>query len=379
MISLIYALGAGSLLFIAFLILTNPREVNIVANRWLALFIFGLFFLILGDPLFEFKIYNQFPNFLGYESLLTFTIAPALYLCVSHYTLPDKKFHKKDFLHFIPLMALMPFLISTILMSTKEKLIIINDSTEANVLESDFLSYFLITQMVVYTLLSFFKILNHQKNIRLFASDTSNISLNWLKNAILAIFLMLFMWLLEIRFYKFDQVHNVSGFVYFIGIYAIGYYAFRQEEIFPYKEKEIQEIKEIIEETPSSKVQRISHTELENIKIRISDFMENQKLYLDDSLNLPKFAEKVETSIHNLSYVLNEGFQENFFQFVNRYRVEEAKRLLTSERYQQLSMLGIAYESGFSSKTTFNTTFKKITGISPSEYISQAEQNTVTA
>jgi AraC-like DNA-binding protein len=71
---------------------------------------------------------------------------------------------------------------------------------------------------------------------------------------------------------------------------------------------------------------------------------------------------------HQLSYVINTGFNENFFRFINQYRVEKAKELLLLEEMNRLSILGIAFESGFNSKTSFNTTFKKFTGQTPSAF-----------
>jgi len=76
-------------------------------------------------------------------------------------------------------------------------------------------------------------------------------------------------------------------------------------------------------------------------------------------------------SVHDLSYLLNEGFGKNFFQFINSYRVAEAKRLMLSEKNRHLNLLGIAYSAGFNSKTTFNTAFKRETGMSPSMFVQQ--------
>jgi AraC-like DNA-binding protein len=70
-----------------------------------------------------------------------------------------------------------------------------------------------------------------------------------------------------------------------------------------------------------------------------------------------------------MSYLINSGFGENFFQFINKYRVERAKELLNIDKLSKYSILGIAFESGFNSKTTFNTTFKKFTNQTPSEYL----------
>jgi AraC-like DNA-binding protein len=66
---------------------------------------------------------------------------------------------------------------------------------------------------------------------------------------------------------------------------------------------------------------------------------------------------------------LNEkGFERNFYQLINGYRVEESKRLLVDEQLLHLNILAIGFEAGFNSKTTFNTTFKNQTGMSPLEY-----------
>lgn len=96
--------------------------------------------------------------------------------------------------------------------------------------------------------------------------------------------------------------------------------------------------------------------------------MEKEKPYLDSELNLLKLADKMEISSHQLSYVLNEGMGENFFYFINKYRVQKAEALLMDPENDHLNMLAIGYEAGFNSKTSFNTTFKKMTSYTPSEY-----------
>ena len=93
--------------------------------------------------------------------------------------------------------------------------------------------------------------------------------------------------------------------------------------------------------------------------------------HFKNEINLATIAEKLDISIHDTSYLINEVTGDNFYNFINKYRVEEAKELLTSDKSDKLNMLGIAFESGFNSKTTFNTSFKKVVGISPSEYAKQ--------
>ena len=97
--------------------------------------------------------------------------------------------------------------------------------------------------------------------------------------------------------------------------------------------------------------------------------MLTQKPYRNNELTLPMLAELLGISTNNLSQILNEGFGENFYKFINRYRIEESQRLLLDPSFMHFNILGIAFEAGFNSKATFNKTFKEIVGISPSEFL----------
>jgi AraC-like DNA-binding protein len=112
---------------------------------------------------------------------------------------------------------------------------------------------------------------------------------------------------------------------------------------------------------------------IEPFKDELIAFMEREKPYLDSELSLPKLAEQMNVSVHFLSQVINTSLNENFFQFINRYRIEESKKLLVCDSKAHYTIVQIAYDAGFNSKTTFNTTFKKLTGISPSEYQRQKQ------
>jgi AraC-like DNA-binding protein len=163
----------------------------------------------------------------------------------------------------------------------------------------------------------------------------------------------------------------------------LAYFSIKQKTIFAFKEKDIKEILEVIEyedykveakvnsndlEVVKEKPKRLSAEQVANLSAQLSSLMENGKLFLDNELNLPTVAEKLGISIHEASFLINETAKDNFYNFINKYRVEEAKKLLASSKMDELNILGIAYESGFNSKTTFNTTFKRVVGISPSQY-----------
>ncbi|HEX8576272.1 MAG TPA: helix-turn-helix domain-containing protein [Flavobacterium sp.] len=96
--------------------------------------------------------------------------------------------------------------------------------------------------------------------------------------------------------------------------------------------------------------------------------MKNNKPFLDCELTLVKLASMMDISIHQLSYLINTGFDENFYQFINRYRIEEANKLILDESMAHLNFQEIGFEVGFNSKSVFYATFKKYTGQTPSEY-----------
>ncbi len=90
--------------------------------------------------------------------------------------------------------------------------------------------------------------------------------------------------------------------------------------------------------------------------------MEPDKFYLNNELTLPAVAEQLGITIHDTSYLINQVTSNNFYHFVNRYRMEEAKKLLASAKANELNMIDIAFAAGFNSKKTFNTAFKKSMG-----------------
>ncbi|MEQ9466822.1 MAG: helix-turn-helix domain-containing protein [Ekhidna sp.] len=106
----------------------------------------------------------------------------------------------------------------------------------------------------------------------------------------------------------------------------------------------------------------------EQIKGRIDDLFEVDKIHLNDQLSLSMMASKLEVRNGELSDYLLQVEKTNFYDYVNTRRIEEFKSKLTNPKFQHLDMLGIAYESGFQSKATFNRAFKKHEKVTPREY-----------
>ena len=96
--------------------------------------------------------------------------------------------------------------------------------------------------------------------------------------------------------------------------------------------------------------------------------MKQEQLYLDPELDLKGLAGRLDFSPHHLSQIINKGSQRNFYDFVNHYRLEAVKALLTNPDHDHRTVLTLAFETGFNSKATFNRFFKKATQQTPSQF-----------
>lgn len=346
-----------SLVLLSFLKLTNPLNVNKKPNLWFGIFLF-LWSTFWIDEIVVLVTHTEIeihPVLL--IRFIQFFTPIVFYLSVLFYTNPSFKFKITDFKYLIlPLI----FLINILLLS-------FGNFHNTFVLEIIMISLILF-QALFYTGLSYFTIRKHQKKIQNFSSNTEGINLNWLEYIIFTIFSVSIIFVIYNLFYDSTSLNVFINIIFLAVIYFVAYYSLKQKEIYPLEEKQREELISIPEnETEELKRKLIPDEELQKIKNLLETIMETQKPYLDSELNLIKLSELASVSTHHLSYVINAGFQKNFFQYVNEYRIEHAKKLL-KDNTSKLSILGIAYESGFNSKTSFNTTFKKFTNITPSEF-----------
>jgi AraC-like DNA-binding protein len=230
-------------------------------------------------------------------------------------------------------------------------------------------------QLLVYWILAYRCLHYHQKHIELVTSDTAPVNLNWLKYLLVTIGGMLLLFYIFVLF-KINMRDVFTPLMYLAGSLIILYYALAQKEVYPFQVDELKDISQVFvdaEEKVKPAKQRLTDEEANQLQEVLRHLMLNDKLYLDSELSLPQLAGRMEISVHDLSYLLNEKLSVNFFQFVNHYRVEEAKQLMASEKHKHLNILGIAYSAGFNAKTTFNTAFKKETGLSPSQFMQQGK------
>jgi AraC-like DNA-binding protein len=143
-------------------------------------------------------------------------------------------------------------------------------------------------------------------------------------------------------------------------IYAMGYLKMKRPEPQPAGKDEL----------PVKKYEksRLTPERSERYLDRLLSFMKKEKPFTDGNLTIQKLAETLSIPPHHLSQTINERLGQTFSDFINAYRIEEAKRKLLDPALKHLSVLGIAEEVGFNSKSSFNSVFKKYTNMTPSEF-----------
>ena len=351
-------------IFLGLLFFTIPSE-NKKANVYLGLFLWSIALSISNDIFGGMYIEegHNISSFL-FEPFLFHLLFLVFYL----YKTINKKIDKWYYLLFIP------GIFHNILLNYESLSL-----SENSMSIFEYSIYLLEIVIVIYA----FRILQkHSKAIEGFYSDLENKSLQWLK--VLFVFIIVFHSLIIIS-EVFELIEGdwtvveiiilflLTGIALFI-LYWIGYNGFSQPEIFkeclflaPNVDESIDQVdlrktEEIVEQEST-----ISQKDIQKFD-QIREQIQNRELYINPKLNLRSLAEALELNDKELSRLINECGKVNFYQFINEFRVEKFKELLQSPKAQQLSILGLATEAGFSSKSTFYAAFKTIEGMTPKQF-----------
>ncbi|OFY68419.1 MAG: hypothetical protein A2V64_01290 [Bacteroidetes bacterium RBG_13_43_22] len=349
--------------FFAGLLISTKRPTT-TANRlmaaWLFLICTELIIALLNSTVIEMY---AFP-------FVAFTYGPLLYLYVHFMTDPERKFNWLALIHFVPFIV---FLTVSVIFREVHLL----KDLRSFFVPDRFISLRLVystcflLSVTVYSILAFVEISRHQKKLKDLISYTSGmITLNWLK--ILSIsyyvaFLILFILggLNMIGdFIPFDPYFVVFAFIT-ICSFAYSFYVIKQPVIYG-QEVKIQEAD--IKEGEKYAKSGLKEKQAETYLNKLISVMETEKPYLNRDLSIQDLSEMTGIPRHHITQVLNEKHGKNFFTFINEYRVKEVISRFSDPKNNNYTILAIAYDAGFNSKTTFNYIFKNLKGITPSEF-----------
>jgi len=235
---------------------------------------------------------------------------------------------------------------------------------------------------IIYFTLAIQLYLTYRKHIQAFFSNTFRVELNWMRNFLIAYMSLFVFGIFMTIANEFIDLHwTQNWWTYFftsvtmVYIGIMGYFTdlsklydltFNAQGGKPKVAQAQATVLDALDQTYHSEDQnQIDPAWMQTIRA----YMDEHQPYLDAELTLSELARQVDLSPSQVSQTINSGFQMNFNEFINQYRVEAVKSILKKGEKSNLSMLGIAMECGFNSKATFNRTFKKFTQLTPSEYL----------
>lgn len=207
-------------------------------------------------------------------------------------------------------------------------------------------------------------------------SDTEGVKFKWFKNILIALGIMVFSGIALNLFDNFifttpDWVDTSQELLLAFGVYYLSLMGYLQYQPQQLVYEEAANNTEDKEETSTSShlMSKMPDAEIEEWKLKILTVIEQDKLYLNPELTLTDFAQRLQTHSKLVSAVINEAFDKNFNDFVNEYRVNIFKAKVNDPKLKHLTLLAIAFECGFNSKSTFNRAVKRATGVMPSAFI----------
>jgi AraC-like DNA-binding protein/glycerol-3-phosphate acyltransferase PlsY len=364
-----FIIGICIAFFLEFLLLIkkNKSKADKVLAIWLLLMAIhqALFYHHITGKTFE------IPHMLGILMPLPILHGVLLYFYVLEAT--GKKITSKiSLLHLIPFCILILLLIPFFSLTGEEKIYIFRNEGIG------YEWYLLIHQVsmiisgIAYTVWTLLLIRKHQKNIQTTFSNTDKKELQWLRYLAIGLGLI---WIVAIFFDEQIIFSCIVVFVLFIGFFGIN-----QMNIFttsPSSNSDNENKKPIEKEqktelnSPEKKryaKSGVNEEMAEEIYSKLNELMPNKNLYKQENLTLSELAKQLNVHPNHLSQVINEKEEKNFYNYINSLRIKEFIRLASQQKNEKFTLMSLAQDCGFNSKSTFNKHFKAYTQKTPSEF-----------
>lgn len=373
-------LGAAHGIFLALALIT-VKSGNIAALRLLALLTLTFAIDLAVNYLRVAGYLAEWPRLAFIESAGTFLYGPFLYFYVVALTSRKEwRWSARRWLHFLPFVAgvalLVPFL------GLSDEILVDRIYADADVTEAlgalawggdvvDVLPRLLIG---IYLLMSIRRLLQHGRHIRDHFSLIEHISLNWLRNLLIAFGVIYGLYLVALAFGGKGPVESLLNVAIVVIIYTLGYLGLRQPIIFTQRDQGARADSRGPADSPAAAhpaKYRKSALDDESSRMllnELQELMKSEQPYLDSKLTLAQLADRLGISSNYLSQVINQQTGSNFFDYINGHRVAAAKEILADPARADHNVLTVAMDSGFNSKSAFYTAFKHHANMTPSQY-----------
>jgi len=315
----------------------------------------------------------------GFISNSAYLYGPFLYLFIYYLTTGTSHLIKKHLIHFLPFLVFFLAQVVNILSG--------NELVEATGNFADFVLFeLLVIQILTYNIAAIRRLDIYYRKMLETWSTIEEKDLRWLRRLLFVItliyafsFLLTHLRLLGVT--NIERLYLIIQVSITLCIYLMSYKVLLKPILFtpelatPLSTKESEALPQILpssegEPAPESKYKK-SGLKPEQAARHIEDLkriMETEKPYKNPDLDVYALAQQLGISKNHFTQTLNEHLKVNFYEFINGFRIEEAKKLLLDPDYSNLSLDGIANESGYKSRTTFFNNFKKMTGQTPTEW-----------
>lgn len=349
-----------------------------VASVFLCLLLLGVSLQSFLNAFDTRSFFWEFPHLLKWSWVNPTFFSAALYLFVRYLVSPSPRFRWKDVWAFAPFVVYVSLLFPFFVQSATEKRTYIDNFQKASADDFGLLPQLNILFVGTFIVLALLRIRKHRKQIDSCYSTTDKLKLRWLSAllyAILGTFVITVIgffarkWEIPVitHIYHYNYL-LVVGLVYWIGIQFL----LRPQLFEGMRWLTVpSSLSEVVPNDDDFKEERgftMNNEEAKQLQLRLRDLMEKEMAYRNAELDILGLSQLANEKKHRVSYVINELEGKNFFDYVNGYRVEEVKQALLDPAKQQFTILALALDAGFNSKSTFNHIFKKYTQQSPSEY-----------
>ena len=362
LLAILNLLGAAHGFLLALALLSIKRG-NKTANRLLAAIVLTISIVVTGAALVTSNYVFVYPHLSMLHQPFAFLGGPLIYLYIRT-LISNQAVTRKDAVHFIPFTLCVLYLLPYYLQGRAAKLTALyaefNQTTQGSWYYARSSAF--VVQVLFYLILIVALLIAYSR--RASAGERELNKLNLFKVRFVAIGAAV-LWIGAIVRLVFDDTSDTNLLVPLgasLLAYAMGYLEILKPDA-----------PTLIKSPAVRKYEKSKLTPERSQKYlrKLLDFMATEKRYLDGDLTIQKLADELGIPAHYLSQTINEQLRQSFSEFLNSYRIEEAKRRLRDPAFKHLSILGIAEDVGFNSKSSFNAVFKKHTNLTPSEFRNQ--------
>jgi AraC-like DNA-binding protein len=353
------------LTFLLIFVLSKKTE-NPMPNRILAMLLASEFMCVFNLMLFRFQsvTLKVVPHLFMIGSSFFFLWGPLLFLYTQSITHSHFRLKTMHAFHGIPFLAHVAYMsLHFHRFGIEAKRHLVRTLSFQNWTDFTIIQTFMQVQILVYTLLSFRELSKYRTEIRNSMSSIEQYNLSWLAAVLIGFSAH---WTFDTLYYAVQFANRYGSLPLAIAAMIIFLISI---QVMVYKSLNQPMIRFGLSEKPKYRSSQLTDTQKRDYLKKLEKIMRDQKPYLDPMLTLPVLARKANISPRYLSQVLNENLKQNFFDYINSHRIEESKRLLREKKIQGKTVYEVLLDAGFNSKSSFNSAFKRYTGMTPTSFI----------